>query len=106
TVMLDALRLAANHRRREDPRAATDRREPGDDHMRQQLDIVPENDLRANVAERANHDVFTDHRSVFNDRERMDPGTGGNHWLATSLLTIIAPISASATSFPSTFASQ
>ncbi len=105
-VVMQALRIAADDGVGKDAAAAADDRAARRDRMRQKLHLIVENDLGPDIAEGTDDHVLPDDRPVFDDGERMDLRTGGNHDQASSFLTIIAPISASATRCPSTFASQ
>src|SRR5690606_30273333 len=104
--LVKALRKPADHCHREDAATGPDFRLSADDRMRDQLHAILEDGVLSDRAERPNLDVFANGRSVFDDGHRVDAGGSGDPAHSPSLRRIIAPISASATSAPSTLASQ
>ena len=99
-LVFQVLRLVADRGEREDARPGADGRAAGDDHMAQQLDAVAERDLAADHAEGADAHALAEPGAILDDGGRR-----GRHILASSGSRIMALTSASATTWPFTFAS-
>ncbi len=63
-AVMHALRIAADHRIREDARAHADGGAAGDHHMAEENHIVSQHHLRPDMAEGADGDVLADHGAL------------------------------------------
>jgi hypothetical protein len=71
-VKFQILRLMADGGEGEDARARADLSAAGDDDMRQKLNAVTQNDLRADMAEGPDGDALSQYRAVLDDGARVD----------------------------------
>lgn len=71
-AVVHTLRIAADDGTRKDLRALADARMADDRDVTQNFDVIRKNDIRPDVAERADLHVFADYRTVLDGRGRVD----------------------------------